>query len=100
MFAAQEDETDLRTVAVGDDDAIAALQQVRDVPHRFDHGCILVRHALVPGILDERVAADGDDKGFHDGRPAEFRASNATPVLRQSSRYRTPKYAMHWAGRR
>src|ERR1039458_9798311 len=71
MFAAQQNEADLRPVAVGDDNAITARQQIRDLPRGFDHGGILIRHALVFCILDEGVAADGDDKNFHAGESAK-----------------------------
>ena len=64
MFAAEQNEADLRPVPVGDDNAIAMFQQVGDVMHGFDHGGILVRHAHVLRVLDERVAADGDDERF------------------------------------
>ncbi len=70
VFAAQQDEADLRAVAVRDDDAVAAFQQVRDMAGGLDHGRILVRHAHVLRVLDERVAADGDDNRLH----LEFRA--------------------------
>src|SRR5271157_2557045 len=69
MFAAHEDEPDLRPVAVGDDDAEAPLEQVRDVADGVDDRGVLVGHALVMRILYERVAADGDDEGFHGAKP-------------------------------
>ena len=47
VFAAQQDEADLRAVAVRDDDAVAAFQQVGDMARGLDHGGILVRHAHV-----------------------------------------------------
>ena len=45
MFAAQQDEPDLRAVAVGDDDAEAALDEVGDVARGLDDGGVLVGHA-------------------------------------------------------
>ena len=65
MLAAQENEAHLRTVPVGDDNAIAVLQEVGDVAGGRHHGCVLVRHAHVLLVFDERVAAYGDDNCFH-----------------------------------
>ena len=68
MFAAQQDETNLRPVAVRDNDTEAALDEIGDVFRRLDHGCVLVGHAHMLRISNERVAADGDYDRFHSGR--------------------------------
>jgi len=64
VFAAQEDKADLRAVAVGDDDAVAALQQIGNVAHGLDDRSVIDRARFGGSILDERVATDGDDEGF------------------------------------
>jgi hypothetical protein len=53
MLAAQQDEPDLRAVAVGDDDAKAAGDEVGNVVCGFDDGGVLVHDAAVFGVLDE-----------------------------------------------
>ena len=50
------------------DDAKTSFDQIGDVARRLNHGRVLVGHAHVPGVADERVAANGDDDGFHDAR--------------------------------
>ena len=55
-----EDEPDLRTVAVGDNDLVAGLNDVRDVPAGLGGGGQLVgKRALVLGTY-ERIAANGE----------------------------------------
>ena len=65
MFAAQEDESNLRAVPVGNDDAKTCLSQIGDVARCLNHGRVLVGHAHVLVVFNERIAANGDDDGFH-----------------------------------
>src|SRR5262245_29778266 len=65
MFAPQQDEPHLRAIAMRDHDPIAPLQQVGNMPHSLDHGGVLVRHTLVTGVFNERVAARSYDQGVH-----------------------------------
>ncbi len=65
MFAPKQNETNLGSVPVRDHNAISSLQQVSDMPHRFYHCGVLVRHALVSSIFNQRVSARGNDEGFH-----------------------------------
>ncbi len=53
MLAAQQDEPDLRAVAVGDDDAKAARDEVDNVARGLDDRGVLVGHAAVILVLDE-----------------------------------------------
>ena len=60
-FVALQDVADLRAVAVGDDGAPAGLDEVGDVGRGFANGVPLVLHLRMLRVLDERVAADGDE---------------------------------------
>src|SRR5579872_272627 len=66
-----QDETDLGTVAMGDDDVPAVLDHADDVAARLLGGDVLVADRLVLGVFDERVPADGDDGGPL-GRPHQL----------------------------
>ena len=85
MLAAQQDEADLRPISVGDDNSKIALQQVRDMPNGFDYSGILVGHALMLRVLDQRIASDGDHKCFH--------RANQNPVTMKPSRTRRSRTA-------
>ena len=65
MFAAQEDESDLRAVPVGNDDTKTSFDEIGDMARCLNHSRVLVGHAHVLVVLDELIAADGDDDGFH-----------------------------------
>jgi len=62
QLGAPQDESDLRAVPMREEDVPALRDHAHDVPARFDGGGILVGDLLVFRILDERVAADGDDR--------------------------------------
>jgi hypothetical protein len=50
---------------VGDDDAVAPFHEVGYVAAGLDNGGVLVRHAHVLVVLDERISANGNDHSFH-----------------------------------
>jgi hypothetical protein len=60
-FGAQQDETDLRTVPVSNQDAIPLLNDRHDVMCRLAGRPVLVQDIHVLGVLDQRVAANCDD---------------------------------------
>ena len=59
-----QDEAHLRAVAVPDDHLVAGLDHVGDMQAGLLRGLVLVFHRLVGGVLDQRIAADGDDCDF------------------------------------
>ena len=75
MFAPQENESNLRAVPMRNDDAKTSFDQIGDVARRLNYGCVLVGHAHVLVVFDERIAANGDDDGFHSPEPNAERIS-------------------------
>jgi len=68
VLAAKQNEADLGAVSMRNHDPEPALKQVRNVPNGFDHHGKLIGDTLVLRILDERIAANGNDQSFHEGR--------------------------------
>jgi len=73
QFATAEDEADLRAVAVGHGDIPAGLDHAGDVIGSLVGGLVLVLDGLVLLVLNQRIAADGDDSEFfgHRSVPCE-----------------------------
>ena len=68
-FRAQQDEAHLRTVAVGDDEAhLRVAQERQQMLARPLGGVVLVRHRLMGGVGNERIATQRyDDRLRHGG---------------------------------
>jgi len=64
QFTTAQDEADLRAVAVGHGNVPAGLDHLGDVDGRLIGRVVLVFHRLVLLVLDQGVAADGDDGEF------------------------------------
>ncbi len=65
QLGATEDEPDLGAVAVDDDQVPAVGDELGDVVGGLRGGLVLVLDGLVGGVLDQRVAADGDHGAGH-----------------------------------
>ena len=90
-LGAAQDEADLRPVAVADRHVPAVLDHRGDVPAGLAGRDVLVAHRLVLLVLDQRVAADGDNGALAAHRPSPtpkpsiVRASSALPVCMRFS---------------
>ena len=86
-IGAQQDEADLRAVAVGDHDAVARGDERGDVVGRFAGRLVLVGHGDFLAVEDEGIAADGDDRErtFHGG---DSGVRNCGGIRRRRSRSR------------
>ena len=60
-FRAQQDEADLRPVAVGHNDAVALFDDRHDVVRRLACRTVLIQHVHVLRIPDQRITANRDD---------------------------------------
>jgi hypothetical protein len=67
QFGAQQDEANLRSVAMGDDNPVALGNQRGDVVARLAGRAVLIQHGHMLGVLDQGIPADGNhDQGwFH-----------------------------------
>ena len=61
---AAQDETDLRTIAMTDGHIPAGFDHIGDVIGSFLGSLVLILNGLMFFILDQRIAADGDDSYF------------------------------------
>lgn len=74
QLGAPQNKTDLRTVAMRDDDPPTLLDEPRDVLAGLAHGIPLIAHLAALVALNQRVASDGNDGDLagHRARPLGF----------------------------